>query len=96
MVHTTEPNAEIDLQALREILQRDFQPGDYQEAQELIVGACQEAQSMYGWVSPDAAQLIADHLHAAMIEQEASELGDEQWISVGDVVDANGKRMVDR
>ncbi|HET7037801.1 MAG TPA: NAD(P)H-dependent oxidoreductase subunit E [Thermomicrobiaceae bacterium] len=62
MVHTTEPNAEIDLQPLRDILQRDFQPGDYQEAQELIVGACQEAQSLYGWVSPSAAQVIADHL----------------------------------
>lgn len=62
MVHTTEPGAEIDLQPLRDILEHDFQYGDYQEAQELILGACQEAQALYGWVSPAAAQLIADHL----------------------------------
>ena len=62
MVHTSEPGAEVDLQPLREILKRDFPYGDFQEAQELIVGACQEAQALYGWVPPAAAELIADHL----------------------------------
>lgn len=52
---------EVNLQALREILEERFCAQDYQEAQELVVGACQEAQRLYGWVSPEAAQLIADH-----------------------------------
>jgi NADH-quinone oxidoreductase subunit E len=58
----TQSQAEIDLEPLRDILQRDFNPDDYQEAEELILGACQEAQSLYGWVPQPAAQLIADHL----------------------------------
>ena len=62
MIHTGEPIANAELQPLRDILERDFHFGDYQEAQELIIGACQVAQSLYGWVSPEAAKLIADHL----------------------------------
>ena len=64
MVHSTEPDAQLDvnLEPLRAILERDFHFGDYQEAQELIIGACQEAQALYGWVPPAAAQLIADFL----------------------------------
>ncbi|HEX3721635.1 MAG TPA: NAD(P)H-dependent oxidoreductase subunit E, partial [Nitrolancea sp.] len=60
--HTMRPHAEIDLDPLREILQRDFNPDGYQEAEELILGACQEAQTLYGWVPKPAAQAIADHL----------------------------------
>lgn len=62
MAHSVEPGSPLDLEPLRAILQRDFQPDDYQEAQELILGACQEAQHLYGWVPPEAAKLIADHL----------------------------------
>ncbi|MCS7051787.1 MAG: NAD(P)H-dependent oxidoreductase subunit E, partial [Thermomicrobium sp.] len=51
-----------DLEPLRRILEERYRPRDYREAQELIVGACQEAQRLYGWVPPSAAQLIADHL----------------------------------
>jgi NADH-quinone oxidoreductase subunit E len=58
----TQSQMEIDLEPLRDILQRDFNPDDYQEAEELILGACQEAQSLYGWVPQPASQLIADHL----------------------------------
>jgi NADH-quinone oxidoreductase subunit E len=53
---------EIDLQPLRRILEERYRPRDHQEAQELVVGACQEAQHLYGWVPPQAAQLIAEHL----------------------------------
>jgi len=58
----TQSQAEIDLDPLRDILQRDFNPDGYQEAEELILGACQEAQLLYGWVPQPASQLIADHL----------------------------------
>jgi NADH-quinone oxidoreductase subunit E len=62
LVHTSQPGAGIDLEPLRAILARDFQPVGFQDAQELILGACQEAQQLYGFVPPQAAQLIADHL----------------------------------
>jgi NADH-quinone oxidoreductase subunit E len=57
-----QPGAAIDLEPLRAILARDFIPHDFQESQELILGACQEAQQLYGYVPPQAAQLISDHL----------------------------------
>lgn len=56
------PRQPLDLSPLRRILKERYRPQDYQEAQELIVGACQEAQRLFGWVPPEAAQLIADHL----------------------------------
>lgn len=62
MVHQIEPEVQVDLGPLRSILERDFRFGDYQEAQELIIGACQEAQALYGWVPPAAAKLISDYL----------------------------------
>ncbi len=62
MSHPSHATQEIDLEPLRSILRRDFVPDGYQEAQELILGACQEAQSLYGWVPEEAAQAIADHL----------------------------------
>jgi len=60
--HTTHSQSEIDLEPLREILRRDFNPDGYQEAEELILGACQEALTLYGWVPESASQAIADHL----------------------------------
>ncbi len=62
MSHPVQTEQEIDLEPLRSILKRDFVPDGYQEAQELILGACQEAQILYGWVPQVAAQEIADHL----------------------------------
>ncbi len=62
MVSKAGPRQPIDLEPLRVILQERFRPRDHEEALELIVGACQEAQRLYGWVSPEAAELIADHL----------------------------------
>lgn len=62
MAHGTQAREEINLQPLREALEANFNPVDYQEGQELILGACQEAQHFYGYVPREAAQLIADHL----------------------------------
>lgn len=56
------PRRPIDLDPLQRILEERYRPQDHQEAQELIVGACQEAQHLYGWVPPQAAHLIAEHL----------------------------------
>ncbi|MCX7624333.1 MAG: NAD(P)H-dependent oxidoreductase subunit E [Thermomicrobium sp.] len=52
----------VDLEPLRRILEERYRPRDHQEAQELIVSACQEAQRLYGWVPPEAAEAIAEHL----------------------------------
>lgn len=62
MAHAITQDGEIDLEPLRAILQQDFPYDDHQDAEELILGACQEAQHLYGWVAPQAAQTIADHL----------------------------------
>lgn len=62
MVHRADPDQRVDLAPLLEVLASRFRPRDDQEAYELIVGACQEAQRLYGWVPPEAAQAIADHL----------------------------------
>lgn len=62
MVNAMHQSSNIDLEPLRLVLNDHFRPGDNQEAQELILGACQEAQHLYGWVPKEASQLIADHL----------------------------------
>jgi NADH-quinone oxidoreductase subunit E len=62
VVHDPEPEEAIDLAPLRQVLNSRYRARDSEEAYELIVGACQEAQRIYGWVPPDAAQLIAEHL----------------------------------
>ncbi len=62
MSHPAQTDQQIDLEPLRAILKRDFTAEGYSEAQELILGACQEAQLLYGWVPQEAAQAIADHL----------------------------------
>jgi len=60
--HAPTTGGELDLQPLRAILERDFRYANHQDAEELIIGACQEAQHLYGWVSQAASELIADHL----------------------------------
>lgn len=52
---------EIDLDVVREILSH-FQPHDHQEAQELILSALQEINEHFGWVSLEAAEVVAEHL----------------------------------
>jgi NADH-quinone oxidoreductase subunit E len=51
----------IDLDVVREMVSHiTYQ--DHQEAQELILFALQEINEHFGWVSPEAAQIVADHL----------------------------------
>lgn len=52
---------EIDLDVVRELLTHVTYE-DHQEAQELILSALQEINEHFGWVSPEAAELVADHL----------------------------------
>jgi len=54
-------NGQIDLDVVREIMSQ-FNPQDYQEAQELILSALQEINEHFGWVSLEAAEIVADHL----------------------------------
>jgi NADH:ubiquinone oxidoreductase subunit E len=58
--HTT-PAREIDLAVVREIMTH-FTPHDHQEAQELILSALQEVNERFGWVSLEAAEVVAEHL----------------------------------
>ncbi|MDQ3695320.1 MAG: NAD(P)H-dependent oxidoreductase subunit E [Chloroflexota bacterium] len=50
----------IDLDVVREMLSH-FQPGDFQEAQELILSALQEVNEHFGYVSLPAAEVVAEH-----------------------------------
>lgn len=52
---------EIDLDVVRELLSH-FHYNDFEEAQELILSALQEVNEHFGWVSPEAAEIVADHL----------------------------------
>jgi len=54
-------SGEIDLDVVREMLSH-FTYQDHQEAQELILSALQEINEHFGWVSMEAAELVADHL----------------------------------
>lgn len=52
---------DIDLDVVRELLSH-ITYSDHEEAQELILPACQEINEHFGWVSPEAAELVAQHL----------------------------------
>lgn len=52
---------EVDLEVVRELLSH-IRPNDYQEAQELILAALQEINEHFGYVSREAAEVVADHL----------------------------------
>ena len=54
---------EIDLNGVRALLREHIHPEDQQEAFELILNALLEIQETYGWVSKDAAEVVAEHLH---------------------------------
>lgn len=51
----------IDLDVVRRLVSH-FQPRDHQEAQELILAALQEINEHFGYVSLEAAEIVADHL----------------------------------
>ena len=52
---------EIDPDVVRGMMAQ-FTYDDFEEAQELILAALQEVNEHYGWVSPEAAEIVADHL----------------------------------
>ncbi len=56
---------EVDLDVVRELLSH-FTFSDYEEAQELILSALQEVNEHFGWVSPEAAELVATHLNTSV------------------------------
>jgi NADH-quinone oxidoreductase subunit E len=51
----------IDLEVVRQMLSH-FKPQDHQEAQELILAALQEINEHFGYVSLEAAEVVAEHL----------------------------------
>jgi len=57
----TAARGEIDLAVVREMLSH-FTPRDHQEAQELILSALQEINEHFGYVSLEAAEVVAEHL----------------------------------
>lgn len=59
MAHTV--SGHVDLDVVRELLSH-LHPQDHQEAQELILAALQEINEHFGYVSREAAELVADHL----------------------------------
>ncbi len=77
MAHTDQPHAvlpvpspftgrqEIDLDVVRELVSH-FHFEDYEEAQELILAALQEVNEHFGWVSPEAAEIVAEHLNTTI------------------------------
>lgn len=52
---------EIDLAVVRDIMSH-FKPQDHQEAQELILSALQEINEHFGYVSLEAAEVVAERL----------------------------------
>jgi len=50
----------IDLEVVKRIVSH-FHYRDFQEAQELILSALQEINEHFGWVSLEAAEIVADH-----------------------------------
>ncbi len=56
---------EIDPDIVRELVSH-FTYDDYEEAQELILSALQEVNEHFGWVSPEAAQIVAEHLNTTV------------------------------
>ena len=54
-------HGQIDLAVVREMVSH-FRPQDHQEAQELILAALQEINEHFGYVSLEAAEIVADHL----------------------------------
>jgi len=59
-VHEVEPGV-IDLDVVRELI-ADLQPTDWQEGQELILSALQRVNERFGYVSVEAAEIVATHL----------------------------------
>lgn len=59
--HELKSSDTIDLDVVRELISH-FQPKDWQEGQELILAALQEINEHFGWVSIEAAEIVAEQL----------------------------------
>lgn len=59
--HLSAGTQTIDLDVVREMVST-FQPRDWQEAQELILSALQMINERFGWVSMEAAEIVAAQL----------------------------------
>lgn len=51
---------DVDLDIVRGMMSH-FTYDDFEEAQELILSALQEVNEHFGWVSPEAAEIVAEH-----------------------------------
>ena len=56
---------DIDLDVVRELVSH-FRFDDYEESQELLLLALQEINEHFGWVSPEAAEIVAEHLNTTV------------------------------
>jgi NADH-quinone oxidoreductase subunit E len=56
---------DIDLDVVREMMSH-FTFQDHEEAQELILSALQEVNEHFGWVSLEAAEIVAEHLETTI------------------------------
>lgn len=77
MAHADQPHAvlpvpspytgrqDIDLDVVRELVSH-FRFDDYEESQELLLLALQEVNEHFGWVSPEAAEIVAEHLNTTI------------------------------
>ena len=64
----TDPEADvaaIDLAVVREMMSH-ITFNDHEEAQELILSALQEVNEHFGWVSLEAAEIVAEHLETTV------------------------------
>ncbi len=59
--HVPAASQAIDLDVVREMVSH-FQPSDWQEGQELILSALQEVNEHFGYVSVEAAEIVAQQL----------------------------------
>jgi len=60
-VHAPAAGGRIDLDYVRTLMAH-FEPQDWQEGQELILGALQEVNEHFGYVSIEAAEIVAERL----------------------------------
>jgi NADH-quinone oxidoreductase subunit E len=58
----TEPSRGIDLGWVKHLMEEEYNPRDWREANELALLALMDIQEHWGYVSEDAAEVVADHL----------------------------------
>jgi NADH-quinone oxidoreductase subunit E len=58
----TEPSRGIDLGWVKHLMEQEYNARDWREANELALLALMDIQEHWGYVSEDAAEVVADHL----------------------------------